>query len=86
MSEQDFFEVFCAEQILKDYNLSFDELAAGIVDGEHDGGVDSVYAFVNGELVQEDFDFSRYRTGVNIELHMIQSKTSEGFSETPSTA
>ncbi len=82
-SEQDFFEIFCAEQILKDYNLSFDELAAGIVDGEHDGGVDSVYAFVNGELVQEDFDCSRYRTGVNIELHMIQSKTSGGFGETP---
>lgn len=80
-SPQDYFEIFCAEQILKDFNLSYDELAAGIVDGEHDGGVDSVYAFVNGELVQEDFDSTRYRTGVEIELHMIQSKTAAGFSE-----
>jgi hypothetical protein len=43
-SEQDYFELFCAEQVLKDYDLSHEEVQAGIVDGEHDGGVDSAYA------------------------------------------
>lgn len=83
VSEQDYFELFCAEQILKDFDLSYDEIQSGIVDGEHDGGVDSVYAFVNGELIYEDFDTSPFKKDVRIELHIIQSKTSGGFSEVP---
>ena len=83
LSEQDYFEIFCAEQILKDYDLSYEEIEAGIVDGEHDGGVDSAYAFVNGELISEDFDLSSFKKDVRIELHIIQSKTSGGFSEAP---
>jgi len=82
LSDQDYFEVFCAEQILKDFDLSYEDVQAGIVDGEHDGGVDSVYAFVNGELVYEDFDISPFKKDVVIELHIIQSKTAGGFSET----
>ena len=61
LSEQDYFEMFCAEQILKSFYLSYDELQAGIVDGEHDGGIDSAYVFVNGELVCEDFDTSTFK-------------------------
>jgi hypothetical protein len=83
VSEHDYFEVFCAEQILKDFDLSYDEIQSGIVDGEHDGGVDSAYAFVNGELIYEDFDTSPFKKDVQIELHIIQSKTSGGFSEVP---
>ena len=83
LSDQDYFELFCAEQILKDFNLSYDELQAGVVDGEHDGGIDSAYSFVNGELVSEDFDCSPFKSDVKIELHIIQSKTSGGFSEAP---
>lgn len=83
LSDQEYFEVFCAEQLLKDYDLSYDEVQAGIVDGEHDGGVDSAYAFVNGELVYEDFDVSPFKRDVRIDLHIIQSKTSGGFSEVP---
>lgn len=83
LSDQEYFEVFCAEQITKDFGLSYDEIQSGIVDGEHDGGVDSIYAFVNGELIYEDFDTTPFKKDVKIELHIIQSKTSGGFSETP---
>jgi hypothetical protein len=83
ISEQDYFEIFCAEQILKDFDMSYDEIRGGIVDGEHDGGVDSVYGFVNGELIYEDFDTSPFKKEVRIELHIVQSKTSGGFSEVP---
>ena len=83
LSDQDYFEIFCAEQILKDFDLSYDELQAGIVDGEHDGGIDSVYSFVNGMLVHEEFDCSSFKKDVRIELHIIQSKTSGGFNEAP---
>ncbi|WP_244919772.1 hypothetical protein [Rhizobium grahamii] len=83
LSDQDYFEVFCAEQLLKDFDLSYEEVESGIVDGEHDGGIDSAYAFVNGELIYEDFDVAPFKKDVRIELHVIQSKTSGGFSEVP---
>lgn len=51
-----FFEIFTAEQILKDYDLSYDELESGIVGDGGDGGADSLYLFLNGELVQDDTD------------------------------
>ena len=82
LSEQDYFELFCAEQLLKDFGLSYEELRSGIVDGEHDGGMDCIFAFVNGELVREDFDPLPYKKDVRIELHILQSKTAAGFSET----
>ena len=81
-SKADFFEQFCAEQVLKDYDLSVEDIQRGIVDGEHDGGADSVYAFVNGELIPEDnFDLLPFKKDVSIELHIIQSKSANGFSE-----
>jgi hypothetical protein len=76
-----YFELFSANQILKDFDLSYDEIQSGIVDGSHDGGIDSAYVFVNGELLTEDFDLSTRRKNIQIELVLIQSKTSEGFSE-----
>ena len=81
VSDQDYFEIFCAEQILKSFALTYEELLAGVVNGEHDGGVDSAYCFVNGEVVHEDFDCTFLKRDVRIELHIIQSKTSAGFSE-----
>ena len=81
LSEAEYFEVFCAEEILKDFDLSYDEIESGIVDGEHDGGIDSVYTFVNGALISEDFDHSTLKKNVQFDLFVIQSKTSKGFSE-----
>jgi hypothetical protein len=81
MPETDFFEVFTAEQILKDYDLSYEELAAGIVGSGGDGGIDGLFLFVNGELVHDDTDFSLYKKGVELDLFLIQAKTSTGFKE-----
>jgi hypothetical protein len=76
-----FFEIFTAEQILKDYDLSYDEIESGIVGDGGNGGVDSLYVFLNGELVQDDTDTAVLRRNVSIELVVIQAKTSAGFSE-----
>jgi hypothetical protein len=81
MDESEYFEVFCAEQLLKDHDLSYEEIEDGIVDGEHDGGVDAVYSFVNGDLITEDFDAGPFKKDVFIELKIIQSKTSSNYSE-----
>jgi hypothetical protein len=81
MSEDDYFEIFTSEQVLKDYSPSYEEIEAGITDGPDDGGIDSFYVFVNGDLLQEDSDFSNIIKDLNVNVNIIQSKTSEGFSE-----
>jgi hypothetical protein len=83
MSPSDFFEVFCAEQATKDYELSYEEIQDGIVDGEHDGGIDSFYTFLDGECVEEEVDFTLPKKSAVLEVVIIQSKTTSGFSETP---
>lgn len=81
ISPAKFFEIFTAEQILKDFDLSYDEIESGIVGDGGDGGVDSLYLFLNGDLVQDDTDTTGLRKNLTIELVIIQAKTSPGFSE-----
>ena len=50
------FERFAIEQILKDADLTDEELASGILGGDDDGGVDGMYFFVNRLLIQEEID------------------------------
>ena len=40
LSESDFFEVFTSDQILKNYELSYEELKDGKIGGGNDGGID----------------------------------------------
>lgn len=80
-SKSEFFELFVAEQTLKDHDLGYDELEAGIVDGPQDGGIDAMYVLVNGEMALDDFDFAPLKKNVLIETVLIQAKTSESFGE-----
>jgi hypothetical protein len=82
LDQATYFEIFAAEQILKDYDLSYDEIESGIVAGGGDGGIDGFYAFTNGELLQEDSDVSELRKNIQIDVILIQAKTSASFSET----
>jgi hypothetical protein len=81
LSSDKFFEFFAVDQILKDYDLSPDEIRAGIVDGAHDGGLDAIYVFVNGHLLSEDDTLESVRKDVSIELICIQAKNTGGFGE-----
>lgn len=83
-SASDFFEFFTAEQVLKDYDLSYDEIEFGLVADSGDGGIDGIYVFVNDELVREDTELADIK-GKTIRIHLtiIQAKTSSGFRETP---
>jgi hypothetical protein len=53
-SASSYFELFTAEQVLKDFDLSYDEIDSGIVGDGGDGGIDAIYLFVNGELAQDE--------------------------------
>lgn len=82
LSDSDFFEIFLNEQVLKDYNLSYEELETGLVGKGGDGGVDGFYPFINGNLLYEDTDVSELRKNIHFELYVIQARTSQRFDET----
>lgn len=80
----DFFEFYSALQVLKENELSYDEINSGIAGKSHDGGADALYLFINGELVKEDIDLTnKYKKNVDIEFVLIQSKYENSFSEEP---
>lgn len=81
VTESAYFELFAAEEVLKDYDLSWDEIQSGIVADGGDGGIDGFYLFISGELVREDTDIGDFRGEISIELHTIQAKKTSGFSE-----
>ena len=76
-----FFEIFTAGEIVKDYDLSYDEIESGIVGDGGDGGVDAIYLFLNGELAQDDTDTSALKRNVTVDLILIQAKTAASFTE-----
>ena len=79
--ESEYFEIFSAEQVLKDDDLTYDDLEGGIIDGGGDGGIDSIFFFVNDVLFNEDMDIQSLKKNISLRLILIQSKTSSGFSE-----
>ena len=77
-----FFEFFSASQALKEKNLSNDEIINGIVGGGNDGGCDSVFLFLNNELITADqVDGISCPKNSVINFTVIQSKYTSGFGE-----
>jgi hypothetical protein len=84
MVADDYFEVFACEQVLKAFDLSYEEIEQAIVDGGDDGGIDACFVFVNGQLVREDTDAADLpRKDVVMDVHFIQAKNQETFKEAP---
>lgn len=78
----DFFEFFASSMVLKDCDLSDDEINNGITGHGNDGGIDGFFLFVNGELVTDDLVESiNIPRGCTIELVLIQAKYVSSFGE-----
>ena len=74
LSKNSFFEIFAAEQILKNFELSYDEIIEGIVDNGGDGAIDAIYTFVNSELIQRDSELINAKRNAIIDVYIIQAK------------
>lgn len=81
LSVDEYFHLFVTEQVMKDLELSYDEIEEGIVDNGGDGGIDSIYTFVNQELVQRDSDPIDAKRNAIIDVYILQSKNVNGFGE-----
>ena len=77
------FEFFCFQQILRDADLSHDEIMAGSVDGRDDGGVDGFFVLVNGHPLIEPDSFTWPRSGSEIEVWIITCKHHDTFKQAP---
>lgn len=80
LDESQIFGFFTVDQVLKDYDLSNDEIVAGLMDGNGDGGIDGLYIFADENLVDEDFDSSRLPSKYSLEIYIFQDKQEVSFS------
>jgi hypothetical protein len=83
LKDDEYFDLFAADQVLKEYDLSTDELLDGLVGGGDDGGVDGLYSFADGKLLEEEPELTNAREGIELDLVLLQGKRSEGFGEKP---
>jgi hypothetical protein len=75
------FERYCAEQILKDYELSDEEITSGACGGTNDGGVDGMIFFAGRKLMGPQVNVPEEASSAT--LLIVQATTgSGGFSET----
>ncbi|WP_414586673.1 AIPR family protein [Scytonema sp. PCC 10023] len=81
LPDDEFFEIFTFEQILKKYELSYDELSYGKIGGGDDGGIDGFFIFINNDFVSEDTELDNFKKSPCIQLFLIQSKRTDSFSE-----
>lgn len=81
-NESEFFEHFVAAEVLKDLNLSDDEIDSGNTGGGNDGGCDGLYLFLNDELITEDqISTLTASKGSILKFCIIQAKNELGFKE-----
>lgn len=75
------FEYLAFEQVLKDFDLSNDELLSGWIDGRQDGGVDGFFILVNGHVLQDPEAFIWPRTGSDLRVFLISCKHHDTFKQ-----
>lgn len=73
------FEFLVLEEMLKNNDLTVDEIATGWVDGRDDGGLDGAFLFVNGHLVDDLEDFPWPRSNAAINVWLITCKHHSSF-------
>ena len=88
LPDDEAFELFTLEEILKQRDLADEELLEGQIGGGDDGGVDGIFCFLDGHLVAEDssvfdddFDLKKIAKGAEIRLVVVQAKRTASFAE-----
>ena len=78
-----YFEFLAATHALKDYDLSDEEIEAGLTGSGGDGGCDGIYLFFNDVLVSEDFidNLESIPREATLNVFIVQAKNELGFGE-----
>lgn len=73
------FERYAIEQVVKDADLSDEEIESGNFGGGDDGGVDGMYFFINRTLMMEETEVPD--PALSAQLVLIQAKYEKSFTE-----
>lgn len=76
------FEDFAISELLKNYDLTRDQIIDGLVDGSDDGGIDGLYFFVNGNYVA-DKSAILPRTNAHLEIYVLTCKHHDTYELNP---
>ena len=76
------FELFSAEQLLKDKDLTTADVETGNIGQSLDGQIDSFYLFADGIVIDDVEEVKSARRNVEIDVWVIQSKTTPSFDAT----
>lgn len=87
--DDEFFEFFGAQQVLRDYQLDPEEIKSGLVGQTSvpnskgtDGGIDAIYLLVNGRLIRDldqAQDLKALKQNIVFDVVVIQSSLESGF-------
>ncbi len=80
MDDGQFFELFCAVELLKPYDLDLDEIQSGVLGGGGDGGIDGFFVFVDGEPLDAVEAHQRRSRDCEVEVVIFQAKATASFS------
>jgi hypothetical protein len=83
LDDPEYFEIFCFDQILKDFDLSYEELLSGNVGGGNDGGIDGFFTFLNGNLLTETADEDNFNRNPIFSIHILTVKHGDTFKQIP---
>jgi hypothetical protein len=50
LNDDELFELYCADNVLTNFDLSLSELELGLIDGPRDTGIDYAFLFVNRKI------------------------------------
>ena len=80
------FAWFSTQQVLKPYNLSYEEQESGIVDGSDDGGIDGFYVLLNGRLLTDVLSDEELPREPRMEVIILTAKRKASFPQVPLTS
>lgn len=75
------FEYLAFEQVLKEFDLSSEEISQGWIDGGQDGGIDGFYILVNGHLLDDPESFHWPKTSSDLKIYLITCKHHDTFKQ-----
>jgi hypothetical protein len=81
--ESEYFELFSIDNVLKNFELSLDELEDGWVDDPDDGGIDGFYVFVDGIFLSDQFETKHVRQEPHVEVYVLTVKSATTFRQAP---
>jgi hypothetical protein len=86
LDESEVLELFSFEQVLKDFDLSYEELESGWTDGPDDGAIDGFFVLVDGQLATEDVLEHVMRRNPEIHVFLFSVRHADSFQQQPLNA